>query len=231
MFGLIGNPLDTSPSPRFYNSFFRKHRLNARYLPFEVEARYLKNLVTCMKLVDLQGLNVTIPFKEKVIPFLDGLDRSAKLCGAVNIIVRKKNRFIGYNTDGPGFLIALNKHRRFDPKNKTIVILGAGGAARGIAAALASKGAEKIFILNRHLSRARRAAAFLRKNFPKTEWAARPLSFKTWTDLTVQTTPAPLRRKGPLFDIRVHTREGRGMLFCQAQLNLKLWLKGNILRF
>lgn len=228
LFGLIGKPLNVSPSPKLYNKIFKKYQMNCRYLPFEVAAPYLKNLVTCMKLADLQGLNVTIPFKEKVIPHLDGLDRSARECGAVNTIVRKGNRFYGYNTDGLGFLMALKKCQRFNPKNKTMVILGAGGAARGIAATLAGAGAKKITILNRRLSRARRAAVFLRKKFPRTEWEASPLTFKTNANLVVQTTPAVLRGKGLGFDIRINTKEGRWMLACQAHCNLKLWIRRSI---
>lgn len=226
LYGIIGKPLDRSPSPQFYNAYFKKKGLECRYLPFQVEAKHLKNLILCMKLCDVYGLNVTIPFKEKVIPFLDGLDRSAKMCGAVNTIVRKKNRFIGYNTDGPGFLESLKENKKFNPKNKTVAILGAGGSAKGIAGALASAGVKKIAFLNRHLGRAKKVAAFLRKNFPKTEWQA--VTHLPTVDLIVQTTPVSLKtrrraRKTILYDIRLQTREGRRMFTAQARFNLKLW--------
>ena len=229
LFGIIGKPLDCSPSPKIYNAVFKKRSLPCRYLPFQVAPKHLKNLILCMKLVDVEGLNVTIPYKEAVIPFLDGLDKSAELCGAVNTIVRRKNKFTGYNTDGAGFLVALKKNKKFSPKNKCVMIIGAGGAARGIAAALAGAGAKEILFFNRHHGRAKKAAAFLRKNFPKTTWVASPSFAKA--DLVVQATPRPLKparkflsRKTILFDIRTAKPEGLRMLKAQARLNLELWL-------
>lgn len=224
LFGLIGDPIENSPSPRLYNTAFKRLGLPHRYLPFCVEARYLKNLVACMKLCDVAGLNVTIPYKEKVIPFLDGLDPSARLCGAVNTVVRRGNRFIGTNTDGAGFLRALRRLKRIHPKNKAVLIAGAGGTARAIAAALAAAGARAVWIWNRHPGRARRLAAFFRKKFPGMEWQVAASRRRKGADLYVQTTPRPLKLPSPSFDIRIGTRTGRALLAEQARLNLKLWL-------
>jgi len=234
LFGIIGKPLGTSPSPKLYNAFFKKHNLDCRYLPFQVEKKYLKNLLLCMKLVDVYGLNVTTPFKEAVISFLDGLDKSARVSGAVNTIVRKKNKFIGYNTDGAGLLKVLKEKKKFDPKNKTIAISGAGGAARGIAAALAGAGAKEIIFFNRHPVRAQKAAHFLKKHFPKTKCLTAPNFSKI--DLVIQTTPILislssklLSKKVKRFDI-VYTRnkhDGLSMLKAQAHFNLKLWMGKN----
>lgn len=237
LFGIIGKPLHHSPSPKFYNAFFKKRGLPYRYLPFQVEEKHLKNLVLCMKLCDVAGLNVTTPFKEKVIPLLDGLDASARLCGAVNTIVRKKNRFIGYNTDGVGFLKAIQKRKKFDPKNKIIAMTGAGGAARGIAATLAKERAKEIYFFNRHLARAKKSVAFLRKNFPKTKWGAFSFSTKYFRaffpsiHLLVQTIPASLKlphhllpKNAIVSDIRTTAPDGFQMFLNQARMNLKLWL-------
>lgn len=228
LYGIIGKPLDHSPSPRLYNAAFKKWGLPYRYLPFQVERPYLKNLVRCMKLVDVAGLNVTIPYKEVVCAVVDRLDASAKKCGAVNTIVRRKNRFIGYNTDGAGFLKFLREIKKFSPKGKKIAIVGAGGAARGIAAALASAGAKEIVLCNHHLARAKKVARFLRKNFPKTQWQVRRPFPKT--DLLVQTTPVALKwprhlmtKKTLVIDIRLNFSDGLWMLAFQASLNLKLW--------
>lgn len=241
LYGIIGKALDHSPSPKIYNEAFKKLGLGGRYLPFQVEKRYLKNLILCMKLVDVAGLNVTIPFKEAVVPFLDQLDPSARRCGSVNTIVRKKNRFIGYNTDGEGFVLSLKHIKNFSPQGKNISILGAGGAARGIAAALADAGAKEIVLFNRHLGRAKRVALSLRKNFPKTKWQAGSLSLKNFrryfpeTNLLVQTTPLSLpwprhliHPKTLVIDIRLNTNEGLWMLAYQAHLNLKLWLSRSV---
>ena len=136
LFGIIGKPLNQTLSPKIFNAIFKKRNLPYRYLPFQVEKEHLKNLILCMKLIDVEGLNVTAPYKESVISFLDGLDATAKESGSVNAIVRSKNRFIGYNTDGVGFSEALFEKKGFAPKGKNIVIVGEGGAAKGIAASL-----------------------------------------------------------------------------------------------
>lgn len=226
LFGIIGKPLDHSPSPRLYNTFFKKQHLDCRYLPFQVEKKYLKNLLLCMKLCDVYGLNVTTPFKEAVIPFLDGLDKSSKVSGAVNTIVRKKNKFVGYNTDGAGFLKVVKA-------KKIIAIIGAGGAARGIAAALAGAGAEEIIFFNRHPARAKKAAVFFKKHFLKTKWLTSPLSLSSKIDLVIQTTPVFVSLPKKLLSKTVRTfdivytrnqRDGLRMLKAQASLNLKLWM-------
>src|SRR3990167_4576711 len=80
LLGIIGKPVERSLSPAIYNSIFKKTGLPWRYLPFQVEKTHLKNLIVCMKLVDLCGLNITVPYKEAVLPFLDRLDSSALQC-------------------------------------------------------------------------------------------------------------------------------------------------------
>lgn len=256
LFGIIGKELSHSYSPKLYNAVFKKLKSPCRYLSFQVEKRHLKNLILCMKLVDLQGLNVTLPFKEAVLPLLDGLSPSAKQCGAVNTIVRRKNKFLGYNTDGLGFVTALREKKNFNPKGKHISILGAGGAARGIAAALADSGAKEILFFGRHLKRAKRAGLYLKKSFPKTKWRALSPSQKNYrgffpsTELLIQATPAllhlPLKflpKKALVSDIIYHpdetkllkeakrlglkTLDGLWMFVYQASLNLKLWVQLN----
>ncbi|MDO8527562.1 MAG: shikimate dehydrogenase [Deltaproteobacteria bacterium] len=252
LLGIIGKPLGKTLGPKMFNTLFQKWDTPWRYLPFQVEAEHLKNLLLCMKLSDLQGLNVTHPYKEKVLPFLDSLEASARQSGAVNLIVRKKNKFIGINTDGQGFLKALRTQKKFSPKSKTIVIIGAGGAARGIAAALAGAGAKEICFFNRDLARARKAAKHLHRYFPKTLWKFLPLNTKNYqtifanATLLVQTTPVfvklPLQslpKKALVCDIvynpvqtkfltqakkqKLETMDGLWMLFHQAALNCKLW--------
>lgn len=253
LYGIIGKPLDHSLSPKFFNALFKKYRRECHYLPFQVEKPHLKNLIVCMKLVDVYGLNVTAPYKEAVVPFMDRLDPAAKKCGAVNTIVRRKHRFIGYNTDGAGFLKALRLRRKISPARKKIVILGAGGAARGIAGALAGAGAREIIFLSRHPGRARKTARDLKKYFRKTKWGGEKWSRSHFrraaaqTDLLIQTTPAfvqlPLQflpKEAIVCDVIYHPRrtpllkqasrrrlkilEGRWMFDYQAEANWKLWM-------
>jgi shikimate dehydrogenase len=104
---------------------------------------------------DCLGANVTVPHKEAVLPLLDFVDQEAALIGAVNTIVHRNGRLVGYNTDGVGFLQALDRVG-FDPKGTGVLLLGAGGAARAVAFALARHGAAAIYIANRTVERARR---------------------------------------------------------------------------
>lgn len=256
LYGIIGKPLDHSLSPKFFNALFKKFRMECRYLPFQVERVHLKNLIACMKLVDVYGLNVTAPYKEAVIPFLDGLTEAAKKCGAVNTIVRRRHQFIGHNTDGSGFLKALQAKGKMSPAKKRIVIIGAGGAARGIAGALAAAGAQEIIFLSRHSRQAKKAARHLQKYFRKTSVKVSPLTTPAakrlfpGTDVLIQATPAfvklPLKflpkhaivcdviyqpRRTPLLKQasrwRLKTLEGRWMFLYQARANWKLWMEKN----
>lgn len=252
LFGIVGKPLDRSLSPKIFNALFKKMGLPHRYLPFQVEKTHLKNLILCMKLVDVAGLNVTAPYKEAVLPFLERLDATARRSGAVNTIVRQKNRFVGFNTDGSGLLKALSERKGFHPKGKKVVLIGAGGAARGIAAGLAGAGAAHIAVLNRNRVRAGRAVSFLRSKFSRTGWSFLGLGQKgtrslfSRADLLVQATPAPLLlpleslpKSALVCDIvyqplqtkllryarklGLSTLDGLWMLAYQAQENMKLW--------
>lgn len=253
LYGIIGKPLDFSLSPKLYQAFFKKFLSDARYLPFQVEKPHLKNLIACMKLVDVLGLNVTAPYKEAVLPFLDGVSGLARRCGAVNTIVRRKNRFYGMNTDGPGFLLALKHRGKFNPKGKRVFLLGAGGAARGIAGALAGNGAHTILVANRHFAKAKKMVREMKKNFPKTKWMALPLGpfslkkFFPQTDLLIQATSSPkgnlpltfLPRQALVADIiyqpketpllkrakklKLKTLGGLWMFVYQASLNIETW--------
>ncbi len=145
--GLIGDPVEHSLSPPMHNVAFRALRLDYVYLPFRVKKAELSQAIGGMRALNIRGLNVTVPHKVAVIPFLDNLDPLAKKIGAVNTIDNKDGVLTGYNTDGAGFLQAL-RQRGIEPQGKNVVVLGAGGAARAISFALADSGA-RITILNR----------------------------------------------------------------------------------
>lgn len=178
LYGIIGERLEKSLSPKLFNSLFKKSGDEARYLPFEVDRKHLKNLVICMKLVDVDGLNVTRPYKKRVGRFLDRLDPLARKSGAVNCIVRRKNRFLGCNTDGPGWVKAFREKcaaplRGGSPggatlKGKRVTLIGAGGAAAGIGTACREAGA-RVTVLNRSGRHQRLRQNNFRKIFPKTD--------------------------------------------------------------
>jgi len=133
-FGLIGYPLGHSLSPVMHNTAFRELGVDAVYELFPMQKEELKDFFSGLKQEDspIFGLNVTVPHKESVIPFLDSLDSFAAKVGAVNtILITEKRKLIGYNTDGPGFLTHLTE-AKFDPSGRRIAILGAGGASRAL---------------------------------------------------------------------------------------------------
>ncbi len=145
---LIGNPVEHSLSPIMHNAVFKKLGLNYVYLAFKVKMEDLEYVVNAFKSLEV-NFNVTIPYKIDVIKYLDSLSKEAKLINAVNVVKIENGKAIGYNTDGLGALKAL----KTDVKNKCVLILGAGGAARAIAFQLALNGA-KLYIANRTYNKA-----------------------------------------------------------------------------
>ena len=155
--GIIGDPVEHSMSPVMHNAAFEALGLDYVYLPFHVQGEELKEAINGIRALKIVGLNVTIPHKMAVIPFLDKLDPLAERMGAVNTIANENGALAGYNTDASGFLQAL-RAQGIEPDGKSIVILGAGGAAKGISFILAGAGASLV-ILNRTLSRAEELAS------------------------------------------------------------------------
>ncbi|MBP3818059.1 MAG: shikimate dehydrogenase [Butyrivibrio sp.] len=152
--GLIGNPVKHTMSPLIHNSLASMTGINMVYVPFEVKEKELKNAIKGAVALDIQGMNVTIPYKTDVIPFLDDVDPLAKAIGAVNTLVRTENGgFKGYNTDMTGLYHAM-QDEGIELKDQTVVILGAGGVARPTAFLCANKGAKKVYILNRTFEKA-----------------------------------------------------------------------------
>lgn len=145
--GLIGDPVAHSISPAIHNAAFKELNLDYIYLPFRVKAESLGDAVKGLRALNIAGFNVTIPHKVAVMPLLDQLDPLAEKIGAVNTVVNHNGILKGYNTDGPGFLKALEKSG-FKPDGKKVVLLGAGGGARAIAFSLSESGAH-LAILNR----------------------------------------------------------------------------------
>lgn len=157
LLGLFGNPVEHSLSPLMQNSAIARLGLPHVYLPFCIETPYLKDAVASIRALSMGGVNVTIPFKEAVIPFLDELSDAARACGAVNLIHNRGGRLIGLNTDGDGFIRSLEEEG-ITPQGR-IVFIGAGGAARALAWALTGFALEHIDFLDIDLARAQNLAA------------------------------------------------------------------------
>ena len=178
--GLIGDPIEHTMSPVMQNAAFEKLGIDYRYLPFRVRKEELGKAIMGMRALDIRGLNVTIPHKVAVTPFLDELDTLAERIGAVNTIVNNDGVLKGYNTDAGGFIRALLEGGA-EPVGKNVVILGAGGASRAISFSLAEKGAHLV-ILNRReeldwaLDMAKRISQVFRKDVKALELNAENLS-------------------------------------------------------
>jgi len=163
---LFGDPVEHAMSPVMHNAAFQKLGLDYVYVPCRVKKEDLSKAVAGARAMNFRGLNVTIPHKLAVIPFLDKLDPMAQKLGAVNTVVNDNGVLTGDNTDAAGFLQSLLE-KGIEPKGKKIAILGAGGSARAIAFILADRGA-RLTILNRHVERAQELAKDVGKNMKAT---------------------------------------------------------------
>jgi len=153
LYGIIGNPVRNSLSPIIHNGAFKRMRMNAVYVAFEVEN--LAEAMIAMRRLGIRGVSVTIPFKTQVIPYLDQVDSIAGEIKAINTISNEGGKLIGYNTDWRGAIEALEE--KVDLRNKRVILLGAGGAARAIAWGLKEKNC-RVFIINRSSDKARNLA-------------------------------------------------------------------------
>ncbi|MFJ7732651.1 shikimate dehydrogenase [Lysinibacillus sp. NPDC097231] len=154
-FAVMGDPIEHSKSPAMHNAWFEEKSIDATYIPVHVSSENLESAVTGLKTLGASGWNVTIPHKTAIIPYLDELDELAQKMGAVNTVVRtKEGKLKGYNTDGVGFVRSLEDAVGKSHKDKPVLLIGAGGAARGIAFAMQQQGYKNLTIANRTVANA-----------------------------------------------------------------------------
>lgn len=153
---LLGKPLAHSLSSRLHNAVFRARGWDCLYYPLETGGTEdLGRILPVLPLFRVMGANVTMPYKETVLPFLDRLDPSAAECGAVNTIVVTASGLTGYNTDGTGFLRSFAETFGESPEGKRLLVAGAGGAAKSLVFALLRAGVERVVVYNNSEARAR----------------------------------------------------------------------------
>ena len=145
---VIGNPVGHSLSPKLHNRWIKQNNIDAVYDKKQLNENDIKEIIIEIKNGKIDGINVTVPFKKLVIPFLDQLTPLAEETQSVNTIFKKDNKVVGDNTDYIGFEYGL-KHINYNVKNKKVFILGAGGVVPSIILALKKLGASKIFLSNR----------------------------------------------------------------------------------
>lgn len=163
IYGIFGHPVEHTFSPGMHNAAFAKLGMDACYVPFSVHPARLREAVKAVLPLGLCGLNITVPHKEKVIALLDGLSEEARLIGAVNTVEVRDGRLIGHNTDGRGFIRSLRDGAGFDPVGTTVLVAGAGGAARAVGFCLALEKAERIVFYDVDAGKASRLARDIRR--------------------------------------------------------------------
>lgn len=166
--GILGNPVRHSLSPAMQNAAIAACDLDYVYVPFPVMPESLAAAVSGLRVLGVRGFNVTIPYKTAIMSYLDELDESAAVAGAVNTVLVREGLMTGYNTDGSGFVSSLADDLSFVAGCGTIVVIGAGGAARGAVAALCRAGAERVVVANRSYDKAEELAEDMRARHPRT---------------------------------------------------------------
>jgi len=169
LFILFGDPVAHSLSPAMQNAALQAAGIDGLYIPWRVQSAGLPAAFASLRGMDnFGGANVTVPHKEQAVALVDTLTPEAAAVGAINTVVSRDGRLLGANTDGLGFLRSLREEADFPPRGKSVVILGAGGAARSVAFSLAEAGAAPIVIINRTAERAQSLAEFINRTIGTT---------------------------------------------------------------
>ena len=161
-YAVIGDPIDHSLSPNIHNAAFRHLKLDHTYIAYKIPDGELSAGIEALKTIKIAGFNVTIPHKIEMMKFLDEMDTTCKVIGAVNTVSNEDGKLKGYNTDMIGFLDPIKK-KNLIIKDSQVLLLGAGGAARAIVTAMVKEKAGKITIVNRTLENANKLAEFAKK--------------------------------------------------------------------
>ena len=164
--GSFAQPAAENPTVEMIEAAYQHHNLHFRYVNFEVPPAKLADAVKGARAMDWAGFNCSLPHKVEVIQHLDGLGESAEIMGAVNCVVRRDGKYIGENTDGKGFLASLQE--KIEPAGKSLVLLGAGGAARAIGVEVALAGLTKVTVVNRDETRGQELTKLLNEKTPAT---------------------------------------------------------------
>ena len=151
---IIGYPLKHSVSPDFQQAALDYYKLDIRYEAQEVKTADLLSAIYRLRQPQNLGANITVPYKEETLRLIDEVDDFAGIIGAVNTIVNRAGKLVGFNTDAYGFLKALRDDARFKPENKRVVVLGAGGAARAVCFVLLQERVSSLIIANRTMEKA-----------------------------------------------------------------------------
>lgn len=208
--GLIGYPLGHSVSPLFQQAAFDYLGLDVHYELWQTERAQLPRVVGMIRQPSKLGANVTVPYKEAVLPLLDELDDLALEIGAVNTIVNRGGRLVGYNTDAGGFLQALRREGRFDPLGRSVVVIGAGGVARAVSFVLVRAGAKSLVIADIIAERAHGLVSDLERSLA----GALESGSRSCVDaLGMRRIASPERPGAPVAEIRALSRSSEAKVY------------------
>ena len=212
LLALIGHPVGHSLSPAMHNAAFVADGLDFVYVCLDVGPDELLAAVRGLQALKLRGFNITMPHKRAMVPLVDELDESARISGAVNTVVIEDSGLRGFNTDGGGMVMAC-REAGIELSGKSVLLLGAGGAAAAIAVAFGKAGVGELHIANRHVSR----AAHLRDELHKTgikRLSVHPLDEVPDAEIVINATPLGMKEGDPMPVPSGYVREGRA--FCDA---------------
>ncbi|NSW88545.1 shikimate dehydrogenase [bacterium] len=202
VYSVIGNPVKHSKSPVMHNAAFNALGINACYVPLEPHSNDLSKICSLIKTGVLSGSNVTIPFKESVVEYVDVLTDEASMIGSVNTLYPKNGKLVGDNTDGLGFKKSLFSDLGFNPEKKSAIILGAGGAAKAVTAKLCQAELESLAIFDIDIDKAEE----LLNHISKFQYTTKVILIKSEqvdeysksSNLIVNCTPIGMNEKDPL---------------------------------
>ncbi len=166
LYGIIGYPVTHSLSPVMQNAALQAGGIDGIYLPFAVAPEKLSMAVDGLRALQVRGFNVTIPHKTAIMPFLDELAPTAQEAGAVNTVVNDNGRLVGHTTDGEGLICSLQRDLDVEVPGTTVLLVGAGGAARGALAALCRSGVRSVRVVNRTAAAAQTLTEQFQERFP-----------------------------------------------------------------
>jgi len=252
-FLVIGNPIEHSLSPKLHNHWIKENNIDAMYDKKQLSENEIKGIITEVKNEKINGINVTVPFKKSVIPFLDELTQLAKETRSVNTIFKKDNKIVGGNTDVGGFKQSL-EYINYNVKNKKVFILGAGGVVPSILKALEKLGVAKVYISNRTKEKAKELESYYKISLglETLDWGQSPdfdiiinatsLGLKNNDKIELDYNkhkPKFFGKKKLFYDVIYNpdktnfllkgeelgneTTNGKMMFICQAQLSFKIW--------
>lgn len=202
--GIFGYPIEHSLSPAMQNAAIKQLGLDMIYVPWEVKPGALEKALDGVRAMGIKGINLTIPHKEEALKYLDEISDEARIIGAANTVINNKGILSGHNTDGRGLLLSLKENHSFSPSGKRAVVIGAGGASRGIAASLALSGAKEILIANRTVEKASSLAKELKGKTSKPSFFATGLdsdemrNFFAKTDILINASSAGMNGENNL---------------------------------